>query len=148
MRCNGVCGRVQTAINGSYPLDALVTEHLTLERHFSGLTWESWQPAATRHPGVQRKSRSALTKSGLQLTTMGGTLVTRASRGDREGLTPARSSPLFLSEGGKRLTQDVVLVGTIVTPLQMLVHRLQGVAERLSRQLHLNTFCEVSHTFV
>src|SRR4029434_5644458 len=71
-----------------------------------------------------------------------------ASRGDREGLTPARSSPLFLSEGGKRLTQDVVLVGTIVTSLQMLVHRLQGVAERLSDELHLDKFGVVSHAFV
>src|SRR5216683_7869008 len=67
--CDGVCGRVQTAINGSHPLDALVTEHLTSAHDFSGLAWEPWQPAASRHPSGQRKSRSSLTESGLQRST-------------------------------------------------------------------------------
>src|SRR5215471_4296653 len=33
-----------------------------------------------------------------------GMMVTHASRGDHEGLTPVPSSPLFLTEGFKRLT--------------------------------------------
>src|SRR5262249_34761200 len=84
--CDGVCSRVQTAINDSHPLDALVMEHLTSAHHFSGLTWEPWQPAAHRHLSGQRKSRSSLMKSGLQRSTIGGTFVTRASRGDHAGL--------------------------------------------------------------
>src|SRR5215831_7659850 len=84
--CDGVCSRVQTAINDSHPLDALVMEHLTSAHHFSGLTWEPWQPATHRHLSGQRKSRSSLMKSGLQRSTIGGTLVTRASRGDHAGL--------------------------------------------------------------
>jgi len=38
--CDGVYSRVQTATNGSHPLDALVTEHLTSAHHFSGLAWK------------------------------------------------------------------------------------------------------------
>src|SRR5262249_33517904 len=52
--CDGVCSRVQTAINASPPLDALVTEHLTPVPHFSGLTWESWPPAARRPPSREK----------------------------------------------------------------------------------------------
>src|SRR5262245_37782334 len=102
--CDGVRGRPQTACHGSHPLDAVVTEHLTSEQHFSGLVLARWQSAASRHLSGQRKSRSSRGKSGLQRSITGGTLVTRTSRGEHEGRTPAPSSPLFLSEGGKRLT--------------------------------------------
>ena len=81
-------------------------------------------------------------------STIGGTLVTCASRSDHEGLTSALSSSLVLRESGQRLPQDVVLVGTIVTPLQMLVYSLQGGAERRAGQLHLNKGGEVSHTCI
>jgi len=84
--CDGVYSRVQTATNGSHPLDALVTEHLTSAHHFSGLAWKPWQPAARRHPGGQRTSRSLYVKSGLQRSTIGETLVTHASRGDHADL--------------------------------------------------------------
>jgi len=70
----------------------------------------------------------------LQLDIIAGTVVPASPRGDQEGVTLASALAIFLRKRFQRLTQHVVLLGTIMTPVEMRLDRLQGVADSLSEK--------------